>query len=62
MAEGHHHIRKGIEEHRPVDAEGVPAEEDISEAEVAEGLERTPDGQLNRPDQPDASPEEKEQF
>jgi hypothetical protein len=42
--------------------EDVPTEEDISTADVAERLDQDPDEQLNRPDQPDASPEEREQF
>jgi hypothetical protein len=40
----------------------VPSEEDISTADVAERLDEEPDEQLNRPDQPDASPAERRQY
>ena len=56
------HTKVPVEEERPQAAPSVPEEEGVESAEVAEGLERTPDGQLNRPDQPDADPDEAEQY
>ena len=56
------HTKVPVEEQRPQETPGLPAEEGVESAEVAEGLERTPDGQLNRPDQPDATEEERRQF
>jgi hypothetical protein len=42
--------------------EDVPGEEEISTADVAERVDEEPDEQLNRPDQPDASPAERRQY
>jgi len=38
-------------EERPVELEGVPAEEGISEADVTERLDEDPAKQVNKPDQ-----------
>lgn len=38
-------------EERPVELEGVPAEEGISEADVSERLDNDPEEQVNKPDQ-----------
>jgi hypothetical protein len=38
------------EEGRPIQAEGVPAEEDISEADVADRVDLDPEDQPNRVD------------
>jgi hypothetical protein len=56
------HTKQPVEEQRPLEAQGVPDEEDLSEAEVAERVDEDPDGQLNRPDQPDFDESEREQF
>ncbi|MGI8901262.1 MAG: hypothetical protein ACR2HA_10100 [Nocardioides sp.] len=37
-------------EERPVDLEGIPAEEDLSAADVADRLEEEPEDQPNRVD------------
>ena len=42
--------------------EGVPAEEGVSAADAAERVDVPPDGQLNRPDQPGADPDEVRQY
>jgi hypothetical protein len=56
------HTQQPVEEQRPVEVDGAPAEEDLSGADVAERVDLDPDEQLNRPDQPDASPEERRQY
>lgn len=61
MAPGQH-VKRSVEQRRPTDVEGAPAEEDLSTTDVAERADLDPDEQLNRPEQPDASPEEREQF
>jgi hypothetical protein len=59
---GDQRIRKPVEEHRPHEVDGAPSEEGLSTSDVAERLDLDPEEQLSRPDQPDASPEEREQF
>ncbi|WP_028645547.1 hypothetical protein [Nocardioides sp. URHA0020] len=56
------HIRKSVQEHGPLSVEGAPGEEDLSTADVADRLDLDPGEQLNRPDQPDARPDERERF
>lgn len=49
----------GPQRDRPVQVEGVPAEEGISEADVAERVDEDPEHQVNRRDPvqaPDESP------
>ena len=50
------------EEDRPVDTGAVPEEEGVTDASAAEMLDREPEDQLNRPEQPDFDPEEREQY
>ena len=50
------------EEDRPLDVEGVPEEEGVSDADAAERVDEDPDEQRNRPDQPGVSAEERRQF
>ena len=56
------HTRQPVEDERPVQIDGAPSEEDLSGADVAERVDLDPDEQLNRPDQPDASAEERRQY
>lgn len=56
------HTRQPVEEERPVRVDGAPSEEDLSGADVAERVDLDPEEQLNRPDQPDASAEERRQY
>jgi hypothetical protein len=60
MAERKRTIRP-VEERRPVEADGVPDEEGISQADVADRVDQDPDEQLNRPEQ-DMPEEERRQF
>lgn len=63
MGEHEDHEKQAAGEKRPpIDITNVPDEEGISEADVAERVDRDPEEQLNRPDQPDATPGEKRQF
>jgi hypothetical protein len=50
------------QEERPLVVEGVPEEEDVSTADVAERVDAGPDEQLNRPDQPDFDEAERRQY
>lgn len=56
------HTQQPVEELRAVDTGAVPDEEGVSDASAAETLHESPDEQLNRPDQPDFDPEEREQY
>jgi hypothetical protein len=56
------HTRQPVEERRPVDVEGTPAEEDLSVADAADRVDLDPDEQANRSDQPGVSAEERRQF
>jgi hypothetical protein len=55
------HTKQPVEGRRPVEVEGAPSEEEIP-GDVADRTDLDPDEQLNRPDQPDASREEREQY
>jgi hypothetical protein len=61
MAERKHTIRP-VEERRPVEADGVPDEEGVSQADVADRIDQDPDEQVNRPEQPDMPDEERRQY
>jgi hypothetical protein len=54
--------KQPVEDVRPVDVDAVPDEEDIDIADVAEELVEEPSEHLNRPDQPDFDPAEREQY
>jgi len=56
------HTKQPREEHRPLDVKGAPAEEDLSVADAADRVDLDPDEQVNRPDQPGVSEEERRQF
>ena len=56
------HTKQPVEEVRPVTVDGVPEEEDVDTADAVEELVQEPTEHLNRPDQPDFSPEEREQY
>ncbi|MBB3044159.1 hypothetical protein [Nocardioides soli] len=56
------HTKQPVEEHRPVDAPGVPDEEDLSRADVAERVDLDPDEQPNRPEQADFDEAERRQY
>ena len=56
------HTRQPVEEQRPVEVDGAPTEEDLSGADVADRLDLDPEEQLNRPEQPGASPEERRPY
>jgi len=55
------HIHRAVEDHRQLETEGLGAE-GRSGADVAERLAQDPDDQLSRPDQPDMSEDERQQF
>lgn len=47
----------------PMGAEGVPAEEALDQAEsTADAVDRAPEDQLSRPDQPDFDPRERDAY
>ena len=54
--------KQPVEEVRPFDVDAVPDEEDMDTADVAEELVEEPTEDLNRPDQPDFDPAEREQY
>ena len=56
------HTQQPVEERRPTHVDGAPSEEELSGADVADRVDLDPDEQLNRPDQPDASLEERRQY
>lgn len=56
------HTKQPVEEQRPAEVDGAPSEEAPSGADVAERVDLDPEEQLNRPDQPDATPEERRQY
>ena len=56
------HTKQPREEVRPVDTSAVPDEEGVSDASASETLDREPEEQLNRPEQPDFDPQEREQY
>jgi hypothetical protein len=47
-------MKRGVEGTRPIRAEGVPDEEGIEQADVADQIDEDPEEQVNRPDQPGA--------
>ena len=49
-------------EPRPVAAEGVPEQEDVEQADVVQDVDMDPEDHVNRPDQPDFDPAEREQY
>lgn len=57
------HTRQPVEESRPVTADDVPGEEDLSQTDVeAKDVDMDPEDHVNRPEQPDFDPVEKEQY
>jgi hypothetical protein len=56
------HTKQPVEEIRPADTSEVPDEEGISETDTRDPLGVTPETHVNRPDQPDFDPEEREQY
>lgn len=42
--------KQPVEEHRPVEVEGLPAEEDMTTADAAERVDLDPEEQVNRTD------------
>lgn len=61
MGEGEH-TKQPVEEQRPVVAQGVPEEEDLAEADVAERVDLDPEEQPNRSDQADFDEAERRQY
>lgn len=51
-----------MEEQRAVDTGAVPDEEGVSDASAAETLDVAAEEHVNRPDQPDFDPGEREQY
>jgi hypothetical protein len=56
------HTKQPVEETRAVDVEAVPNEEDLDAPNAHDELIQEPTEHLSRPDQPDFSPEEREQY
>lgn len=56
------HTKQPVEELRAVDTDAVPDEEGVSDASAAETVDESPEGQVNRPDQEDFDPAEREQY
>ena len=56
------HTTKPVEERRPFDVQGASAEDDLPVADAADRVGLDPEEQLNRPDQPDAAPDERRPF
>jgi hypothetical protein len=57
------HTRQPVEETRPVTTDDVPAEEDLAQSDVeVKDVDMDPEDHVNRPDQPDFDPEERQQF
>ena len=56
------HTHKQVEDRRPTEVKGVPGEEDVDEADAVDRVDLDPGEQLNRPDQPDFDPAEREPF
>jgi hypothetical protein len=56
------HTKQPVEELRAVDTDAVPDEEGVSDASAAETVHEEPDEQLNRPEQEDFDPAEREQY
>ena len=49
-------------EPRPVTAEGVPENEDVDQSDVVKDVDMDPEDHVNRPDQPDFDPAERDQY
>ncbi|WP_395656214.1 hypothetical protein [Nocardioides sp.] len=57
------HTRQPVEETRPAEAAGVPAEEDLEQTDVGvQDVDMDPEDHVNRPDQPDYDPAERRPF
>lgn len=56
------HTKQPVEEVRPVEADAVPDEEGMSDARAADDLQEAPNEHLNRPEQDDFDPAEREQY
>jgi hypothetical protein len=56
------HTKQPVEEYRPHPTDGVPEEEGLGETDTRDPTGVTPEGHVNRPDQPDFDPEEREQY
>lgn len=55
--------KQPVQEIRPASAPDVPAEEDLSSADVdTKDVDMDPSDHLNRPEQPDFDPAEREQY
>lgn len=56
------HTKQPVEELRAIDTDAVPDEEGVSDASAAQTVNESPEEQLNRPDQEDFDPAEREQY
>ena len=56
------HTQQPVESHRTHEVDGASDEEDLSAADVVDRVDLDPDEQLNRPDQPGASAEERRPY
>jgi hypothetical protein len=56
------HKKRQVEEHRQYKAEEVPAEEGVEPSDFDERVHEEPGEQVNRPDQPDFSEDERRQY
>ena len=56
------HTRQPAEEVRLADVDAVPDEEDMNTADVRDELVQEPTEHVNRPDQADFDPAEREQY
>ncbi|MET0525404.1 MAG: hypothetical protein ABWZ91_11415 [Nocardioides sp.] len=54
--------QEGAVEPQAVTAEGVPDNEDVEDSEVVKDVDMDPEDHVNRPDQPDFDPAEREQY
>ncbi len=62
MGEERPHISTSTHQRPPTAAEGVPAEEGMTQSDVEERVDLDPEEQPNRTDQADMSPEERRQY
>jgi hypothetical protein len=56
------HTKQPVEDHRPVEVEGVPEEEELPGADVEERVDLDPEEQPNRPEQADFDEAERRQY
>jgi hypothetical protein len=56
------HTKQPVEEQRAVELAGVPEEEGLAETEKPDPVHAEPEEHLNRPEQPDFDPAEREQY